>query len=107
MMLGMPTLSAPVVDAATAGGAFSYAWLMVALPLLGAAVLLLAGRRANAWGHWLGVLASAGSFVVGLLVIVQLMGLDPDERVVGVPRCCWRATAGGSPWISSTCGLPS
>ena len=29
---------------------------------------------------------------------------DADERVVGVPRCCCSATAGGRPSISSTCG---
>lgn len=90
-MLGTPALSVPtaVVDAATVGGAASYAWLMVALPLLGAAVLLLAGRRSDAWGHWLGVLASAGSFVVGLLVVLQLIGLDPDERVLNLHLFTW------------------
>ena len=43
----------PEVGAAT--GAASLAWLLFALPALGAAVLLLAGRRADRWGHWLGV----------------------------------------------------
>ena len=90
-MLGMPALSAPtaVSDAAALGGAASVGWLMVALPLVGAAVLLLAGRRANAWGHWLGVLASAGAFVVGLLVVLQLIGLEPDERVLGLHLYTW------------------
>ncbi|WP_413453057.1 NADH-quinone oxidoreductase subunit L [Georgenia phoenicis] len=90
-MLGTPALTVPtdVVDAATAGGAASYAWLMVALPLVGAALLLLAGRRSNGWGHWLGVLASAGSFVVGLLVVVQMLGLDPEQRVMGLHLFTW------------------
>ncbi len=90
-MLGTPALTVPtaVADAAAAGGAASYAWLMVALPLLGAAVLLLAGRRSNSWGHWLGVLTSAGSFVVGLLVVLQLIGLDADERVMGLHLFTW------------------
>ena len=30
--------------------------------------------------------------------------LPTDERVVGVPRCCCSATAGGSPSIASTSG---
>jgi hypothetical protein len=30
--------------------------------------------------------------------------LPTDERVVGVPRCCCSATAGGRPSISSTSG---
>ena len=29
-------------------------WLLIALPLAGAAVLLLAGRRTDRWGHLLG-----------------------------------------------------
>ena len=33
----------------------SGAWVLVALPALGAAVLLLGGRRTDRWGHWLGV----------------------------------------------------
>ncbi|WP_127784934.1 NADH-quinone oxidoreductase subunit L [Rhodococcus sp. X156] len=41
----------------------SAAWLLVALPALGAVVLLLGGRRTDRWGHWLGcatVLAALG-----------------------------------------------
>ena len=30
-------------------------WLLVAIPLASAAILLLLGRRADRWGHWLGV----------------------------------------------------
>ncbi len=90
-MLGTPALTVPTaaVDATAAGGAASFAWLMVALPLAGAAVLLLAGRRANAWGHWLGVLASAGSFVVGLLVVLQMIGLEPGQRVMDLHLFTW------------------
>jgi hypothetical protein len=29
------------------------------------------------------------------------------ERLLGVPRLCWSATAGGSPVISSTTGAPT
>ena len=46
------TRAAPTSHAAT--GVFSLAWLLVALPLLGAAVLLLGGRRTDRWGHLLG-----------------------------------------------------
>ena len=35
-----------------------YTWLLVALPLAGAAILLFGGRRTDAWGHWLGVAAA-------------------------------------------------
>lgn len=42
------------------------AWVLVALPLLGAAVLLLAGRRANGWGHVLGCSTVVLAFAYGL-----------------------------------------
>ncbi|ROS76719.1 NADH-quinone oxidoreductase subunit L [Cellulomonas sp. PhB143] len=55
--------------------------LVILLPLVGAAVLLLVGRRGDRWGHWLGVLTTAGAFVVGLVLLVGLTGLDAAERV--------------------------
>jgi NADH-quinone oxidoreductase subunit L len=69
----------PEVGAAT--GTASLAWLLLALPALGAFVLLLAGRRADRWGHWLGVATVAGAFVVGLLIFFDTLGLAPDERI--------------------------
>lgn len=77
------------VSAAEATGTFSLAWLLVALPLLGAAVLLLAGRRADRWGHWLGVLASASAFVVGAVLWVATLGLPADERVQDLHLFTW------------------
>ena len=65
------------------------AWLLIAIPLLGAAVLLLAGRRSNAWGHWLGVATSGASFVVAALVLVALLGRDASDRVVDVNLFDW------------------
>ncbi|WP_091561370.1 NADH-quinone oxidoreductase subunit L [Micromonospora pattaloongensis] len=50
-------------------------WLLVAIPLASAAVLLLLGRRADRWGHWLGVASVAASFVLGLTYFFQLRGL--------------------------------
>nr|WP_203671535.1 NADH-quinone oxidoreductase subunit L [Cellulomonas phragmiteti] len=70
-----------------AGG--QYAVWLVALPLLSAAVLLLLGRRADRWGHWLGVLASAGSFVVGLGLLLGLLGLPAGQRVHDVHLGTW------------------
>ncbi|MFC4554454.1 NADH-quinone oxidoreductase subunit L [Georgenia faecalis] len=82
-------MSTAVADAAPAEGTASLAWLLVALPLLGAAVLLLAGRRSNRWGHWLGVLASAGSFVVALLVALQMFAAEPADRVMDLHLFRW------------------
>ncbi len=67
----------------------SLAPLLVAVPLASAAVLLLLGRAADRWGHWLGVLASAASFVVGALLLIDLLGRDAADRVVDVHLFDW------------------
>ncbi|MFC6079620.1 NADH-quinone oxidoreductase subunit L [Sphaerisporangium aureirubrum] len=53
---------------------------MIALPLLGAAILLLGGRRTDRWGHLLGVAMSLASFVVAALVLFDLLGFGADQR---------------------------
>ncbi|WP_203993497.1 NADH-quinone oxidoreductase subunit L [Sphaerisporangium rufum] len=53
---------------------------MIALPLLGAAILLLTGRRSDRAGHLLGVAMSLASFVVAVLVFFELIGLGADSR---------------------------
>jgi NADH-quinone oxidoreductase subunit L len=68
------------VEYAHATGALSGIWLLVAIPLASAAILLLLGKRADKWGHWLGVLAVAASFVLGLIFFFSLRGLDPEAR---------------------------
>lgn len=55
-------------------------WL-VGLPALGALVLVAGGRRLDRWGHWLGVAASAGAFVVGLVVLVDMLARPAADRV--------------------------
>ncbi len=55
-------------------------WL-VATPMIGAALLLLAGRRSDRWGHWLGVLAIAATFVLGLVMLLDMLSVPAEERV--------------------------
>ncbi|MGY1782344.1 NADH-quinone oxidoreductase subunit L [Geodermatophilus sp. SYSU D01036] len=69
-------------SAVAAEGLLSASWLVIALPLLGAAVLLLGGRRTDRWGHLLGTATVLAAFVVALLCTVQLAGLE--ERAVDV-----------------------
>jgi len=64
-------------------------WLLVAVPLASAFVLLLAGKRANPWGHWVGVGASAASFVVALIAFIQMLGLDSHDRAHSVQLFSW------------------
>jgi NADH-quinone oxidoreductase subunit L len=64
------------VEYAQATGLLSSVWLLVAIPLVSAAILLLLGRRADRWGHWLGVASIGVAFVLGLTYFFQLRGLD-------------------------------
>ncbi|MGL4177137.1 MAG: NADH-quinone oxidoreductase subunit L [Dermatophilaceae bacterium] len=77
------------LTAADATGAASVAWLLVALPLAGAAVLLLGGRRTDRFGPALATALSWASFAVGVLVLVQLLGLGAEERSLGVTLWEW------------------
>jgi NADH-quinone oxidoreductase subunit L len=80
----------PVVDPAAAGGVLSLLWLIVALPALGAAVLLvMGGRRTNAWAHLLGCATVLASFLVGLVAFVALLGRDEADRTVGQHLFTW------------------
>ena len=55
---------------------------LIALPLLGATILLLAGRRADKWGHILGTLMSASAFGVGLYLLAQMLSRTNQARPV-------------------------
>lgn len=67
----------------------SLAPALVAVPLASAALLLLLGRRSDRWGHWLGVLASTAAFVVGALLLIDLLGRDAHDRVIQVHLFDW------------------
>jgi NADH-quinone oxidoreductase subunit L len=59
-----------------ADGLLAASWLLIALPLAGAAVLLLGGRRADRWGHLLGTATVVAAFLIGLLCTFQLTGVE-------------------------------
>jgi NADH-quinone oxidoreductase subunit L len=60
----------------------TYSWLLIALPLAGAAVLLLGGRRTDRWGHLLGTATVVVAFVIGLICTIDLSGLDEKSASV-------------------------
>jgi NADH-quinone oxidoreductase subunit L len=64
-------------------------WLTIALPLAGATILLLGGRRTNAWGHLLGTAASLGSFVVAALLFTDMLGREPEHRTINETLFSW------------------
>jgi NADH-quinone oxidoreductase subunit L len=76
-------------DVSAATGAFSVLWLIVALPLLSAAVLLLGGRRTDRWGHWVGTAVPIVSFLLSVVVFVALLGKPADERFVDQHLYSW------------------
>ncbi|WP_209313682.1 NADH-quinone oxidoreductase subunit L [Blastococcus sp. TF02A-35] len=59
-----------------AEGLLAASWLLIALPLAGAAVLLLGGRRTDRWGHLLGTATVVAAFVLAVACTVQLAGTD-------------------------------
>src|SRR3954454_3120733 len=79
----------PVVDPTTAGGVFSLLWLVIALPLAGAVVLLVGGRLTDRWGHLLGAALPIGSFVLSVAMFVALLGRDDSDRQVGQHLYDW------------------
>lgn len=84
------TQIAPVIQPlAEATGVFSYLWLLLALPLLGATVLLLGGRRTNRWGPYFAVLMVVGAAVYGVILLLGLLGRSADDRAVGQTLFEW------------------
>jgi NADH-quinone oxidoreductase subunit L len=66
-----------------------YTWLLVALPLAGAAILLFGGRRTDRWGHWLGCATALTAFGVGLSLLSELLGRAADDRVIHQKVFSW------------------
>jgi NADH-quinone oxidoreductase subunit L len=64
-------------------------WLLVALPAAGAAILLLGGRRTDAWGHWLGCLTALASFGVGASLLADMLGRHGDARTITQNLFTW------------------
>ena len=62
---------------------------LIALPLFGAAVLLLSGRRSDKWGHLLATALSASSFGVGLYQLSQMLGRATGERAINQKLFSW------------------
>jgi NADH-quinone oxidoreductase subunit L len=64
-------------------------WLTIALPLAGATILLLGGRRTNRWGHLLGTAASLCSFAVGAVLFTDMLGREAEHRTVHETLFSW------------------
>jgi NADH-quinone oxidoreductase subunit L len=78
-----------VVPPVPATGFFTWAWLLIALPALSAAVLLLVGRAGDRWGHILGAIVPLVTFAIGLSYFAQMLRFDDAERAISVPLYDW------------------
>ncbi len=96
---GLVTMAAegghvPVVAPTSGDGVFDLIWLVIALPLLGAVILLLGGRYTDKWGHLLGTALPVGSFLLSLVLFFSLLGRDESERQVGQHLYDWIEVGG-------------
>jgi NADH-quinone oxidoreductase subunit L len=79
-----------VLAALTPAGGSNLTPLIPLLPLLGAAVLLLTGRRwRGVAAGWLGSLAVFGSFVLSVLLLLQLLGEPAGHRLFVTTAWDW------------------
>ena len=53
---------------------------LIALPLVGSAILLLGGRRTDKWGHLLATALSASSFGVGVYQLMLMLDRPTEQR---------------------------
>ncbi|MEU6664716.1 NADH-quinone oxidoreductase subunit L [Streptomyces sp. NPDC046727] len=67
---------------------------LIAAPLLGAAVLLVGGRRLDRVGHWIGTLLSFVSFALGIALFADLLGKGAEDRTLTQHLFSWVPVAG-------------
>ncbi|AHI01646.1 NADH-quinone oxidoreductase subunit L [Kutzneria viridogrisea] len=72
-----------------AAGVAQSAWLLLALPLFGAAVLLLGGKATNKWGHLLGCATVILAFVYGLTLFLSTTSLKAADRIQELHLFSW------------------
>lgn len=70
----------PSLTNQVATGSFANLWLLIALPLFGALVLLLGGNRTNSFGPLLAVLMPIASFGFAVYLWLELLALPEELR---------------------------
>jgi NADH-quinone oxidoreductase subunit L len=85
----LATLATAGEAAHAATGITAYAWLLVALPALGAAVLLLGGRATDRWGPLAATGLSWAAFVVGFVLWMAMLGRAPEDRAQSIRLYDW------------------
>ncbi len=85
----MLTLATAEGAAAAATGITAYAWLLIIFPALGALVLLVGGKRTDRFGPVLAVCLSWASFVVGLVIVLEMAGRSDEARPMHITLYDW------------------
>ena len=62
---------------------------LIGLPLLGAALLLLGGRRTDKWGHLLATALSASSFALGAKLFFEMLARPTEARAISQKLFTW------------------
>jgi len=66
-----------------------FAWLLLVLPLVGAVILLVAGKAANKWGHLLGCATVLAAFVYGVILFFDTTSHAAAQRVSELHLFSW------------------
>ncbi|AOZ72192.1 NADH-quinone oxidoreductase subunit L [Boudabousia tangfeifanii] len=77
----LPASGNPLVAVTAASGVTAWAPALILVPLCSFVFLLLMGRRSDKWGHWVSVLATGFSMVLGLVILFHTMSVPVDQRV--------------------------
>lgn len=85
----LPAAAQVQAEVLPATGPAALASLMVIVPLAVAAFLLLAGKWSDRWGHWVAVIGSWFSFVLGLIIVIQMLAAPATERRLSQNLFSW------------------
>ena len=81
---------APVLEPLNAAtGIFAWIWLLIALPLVGAIVLLTTGRLTNRFGHLIGVGTVVISAGLAIAMLIEMMGRPAEARAFEQTMYSW------------------
>lgn len=72
-----------------AEGMAALAWLLIALPLAGAALLLVGGKATNSFGPGLATGLSWASFGVGAAIFMEMLGRPAEQRAQNLDLYTW------------------
>ncbi|GAA3186817.1 MULTISPECIES: NADH-quinone oxidoreductase subunit L [Streptomyces] len=68
--------------------------LLIAAPLVGAALLLCGGKRLDRAGHWIGTLLAVASFAVAAVLFTGMLGKAADDRALHQHLFTWIPVGG-------------